>query len=180
MCFKNTGWLKFKFSLPGPVTHYGFTNQPYMAPVMLLQSRTSLLIWQGRKKPQWHLGHSHCYHANITFVSATALIHHIFLQWVMTWISYGWVLIITIIREILFSRKRRKNAFWKSNYQQPLEMYALKAEDSLLREWLLITASKLLTIWFNNQSWRLRYVLATAVAFSLFAYLYQAQKKKNA
>lgn len=137
-----------------------------MAPDILLQSRTSLLIWQGRKKPQWHSGHSHCYHANRTCVSAVALTHRIFLQWVMTWISDHWVLIITIIREILYSRRRKKNAFRKSNYQQPLEMYAFKPEDSFSREWLLITALKLLTIWFNNQ--KLEAVLCFGHSCSFF------------
>lgn len=136
-----------------------------MAPVTLLQSRTSLLIWQGRKKPQWHLGHSHCYHANITHVSAVALTHHIFSQWVMTWLSYHWVLIITIIREILFSRRRKKNAFWKMHCQSPLRcMYA--NQDFSLREWLLITALKLLTIWYNNQ--KLEAVLCFGHSCSFF------------
>lgn len=136
-----------------------------MAPVTLLQSRTSLLIWQGRKKPQWHLGHSHCYHANITHVSAVALTHHIFSQWVMTWLSYHWVLIITIIREILFSRRRKKNAFWKMHCQSPLRcMYT--NQDFSLREWLLITALKLLTIWYNNQ--KLEAVLCFGHSCSFF------------
>lgn len=53
------------------------------------------------------------------------------------------------------------------------------SEDCLLREWLLITALKLLTIWFNNQKLEAVLCFGHSCRILLFAYLYLAQEGKN-
>lgn len=132
-----------------------------MAHVILLQSRTSLLIWQGRKKPQWHLGHSHSYQANTTlcFCHSTYTPHIFTMSDDMDQFPLG-VNYYYYKGDSVFQKEEEKWKFLKITRDTWLQ-----TEDSL-REWLLITTLKLLTIWFNNQ--KLEAVLCFGHSCSFF------------
>lgn len=177
MCFRNTGWLKFKFSLPAPVTkdlptsliwpHYSSAEQD-SSPFMARKEKTPVTVGALPLLP--------CKHT-LRFCRGTYTPHIFTMSDDMDKLPLG-VNYHCYKGDSAF-QKEEKNAFWKSNYQQPLEMYVLKTEDSLLREWLLITALKLLTIWFNNQKLEAVLCFGHNCRFLLFAYLYLAQEGKN-
>lgn len=132
----------------------GCTDQPYMAQVMPLQSRTSLLIWLERKKPLWHYGalpqptHKH---SPLRFCHSTYTPHTSTMSDDKDKLPSG-VNDYWCKGDSILHKKEEKRTLKTGLPVAPRDVRTQTRRDSFLRQGLLITALERFTIWFNNKT----------------------------